>query len=234
MNSWLCLWFESPLQSWGASSKFDRRETMPFPTKSGVYGLILSAMGKSGEQKELLEKLSKMNMEVFSYSNRDNNVMLEDYHLVGGGYDESDEWEVLHIPKKADGKKPVGTGNKITYRYYLQNAKFGVLLEIPDEIKNDIEKYLKNPVYQIYLGRKNCVPTELVFQGIYDTKDKAFSRLKQIADSKKIVEKFRVVEGKSDGDESFYINDVPIQFGSIKKYKERLITIIKTDSENGK
>ncbi|HOJ87191.1 MAG: type I-E CRISPR-associated protein Cas5/CasD [Elusimicrobiales bacterium] len=225
---WLLLWFEAPLQSWGADSKFDRRDTLKFPTKSGVYGLLLSAMGASGEQKELLEKLSSMEMQVISYKKEnEKNLLLIDYHTVGGGYDSDDDWETLHIPKKSDGDKPVGQGNKITYRYYLQNAKFGIVLQIPIELKDSIDQSLKNPKYHIYLGRKNCTPTDMVFRGFYDTKEDALKELQKISKEKELKEEFEVLEGKKEGDESFYINDVPIQFGKFKKYKDRLITIIK-------
>ncbi|HQB07934.1 MAG TPA: type I-E CRISPR-associated protein Cas5/CasD, partial [Rectinema sp.] len=55
---YLLLWLEAPLQSWGFDSKFNRRDTLAFPTRSGILGLLLCAMGAQGEQRELLEKLS--------------------------------------------------------------------------------------------------------------------------------------------------------------------------------
>jgi len=50
-NPYLLLWFEAPLQSWGSDSKFGRRDTQTFPTKSGVLGLVCSALGAGGEQR---------------------------------------------------------------------------------------------------------------------------------------------------------------------------------------
>ena len=47
----LLLWLEAPLQSWGVDSKFGRRDSIHFPTKSGVTGLLLCALGASGEQR---------------------------------------------------------------------------------------------------------------------------------------------------------------------------------------
>ena len=49
-NSYILLWLEAPLQSWGFDSKFGRRDTLTFPTKSGVLGLVCSALGAGGEQ----------------------------------------------------------------------------------------------------------------------------------------------------------------------------------------
>jgi CRISPR system Cascade subunit CasD len=43
----LLLRLAGPLQSWGSISKFDTRMTNSEPTKSGVIGMIASAMGRS-------------------------------------------------------------------------------------------------------------------------------------------------------------------------------------------
>ena len=45
----LLLRLSAPLQSWGAESKFETRRTEKFPTKSGVIGLLASALGYSRE-----------------------------------------------------------------------------------------------------------------------------------------------------------------------------------------
>jgi CRISPR system Cascade subunit CasD len=42
----LLLRLAAPLQSWGVESKFDTRRTLGYPTKSGVIGLVASAMGR--------------------------------------------------------------------------------------------------------------------------------------------------------------------------------------------
>ena len=39
-NPYLLLWLEAPLQAWGHDSKFGRRDSLDFPTKSGVLGLL--------------------------------------------------------------------------------------------------------------------------------------------------------------------------------------------------
>ena len=45
----LLLQLAAPLQSWGDSSRFVRRETRGEPTKSGVIGMLASAQGRSRE-----------------------------------------------------------------------------------------------------------------------------------------------------------------------------------------
>lgn len=232
---YILLWLEAPLQSWGADSKFGRRDTLPFPTKSGVLGLLLCSMGASGEQKELLERMAPMKQTVISCipridvsikQKRETTPLLRDFHMVGSGYDEKDFWESLLIPKKSDGKKPSETiGTKMTFRYYLQNAKFAVIVQVPESDADDFAYALQNPVYDIYLGRKNCVPTEFIFQGVFKSTDEAFIKMEAIMNEKNLVEDFRVLDGEHEGN-VMTLNDVPIQFGVHKKYRDRRVTVV--------
>lgn len=45
MKKTLALYLDAPLQSWGFESRFQRRGTGLFPTKSGAIGLLAAAMG---------------------------------------------------------------------------------------------------------------------------------------------------------------------------------------------
>ena len=226
----ILLWLESPLQSWGADSKFKRRGTMPFPTKSGILGLILCAMGKSGKQIELLSVLNKSYIDVFTY---DSNLPLEDFQMVGSGYDDKDDWEKLFIPKKSNGKKCVGGGTILTYRYYLQDSKFGVIIDVDDTIAGSISKALINPVYSIYLGRKCCVPSDIVYRGSFSNKDDALKALEVIEENKGLKKIREIKDGSypTEGD-VMVLNDVPIQFGKEKIYKSRMVTRILQNSED--
>ncbi|MBE0471303.1 MAG: type I-E CRISPR-associated protein Cas5/CasD [Methyloprofundus sp.] len=232
-DPYVLLWFEAPLQSWGADSRFGRRDTLKFPTKSGVLGLVCSAMGAGGEQVELLSKFAPLDMQVISYrktkpngQKRDKEPLLRDFQMVGSGYDGKDPWQDLLIPKMANGKKPNGAGTKMTYRYYLQDAVFAVALQVPSDLVDDIAKALKNPNWDIYLGRKNCIPTELVFQGQFAGFELLNNQAWWFAQQKNLIEDFRVVQGEIEGDEHLTLNDVPIQFGEHKKYRDRQVTLL--------
>lgn len=230
----LLLWFEAPLQSWGADSKFGRRDSLPFPTKSGVLGLICAALGATGEQRELLAEMAPFRQTVISFFRNkkndekeiaDRQTLLQDFHMVGSGYDNSDPWQSLLIPKTSEGKNAVGGGTKMTYRYYLQDSKFAVVVEVPKEKGELLIQALQNPIYDIYLGRKNCVPTDFIYRGIFNSEEEAIVVATEIATEKELTENFRVIPEEADG-ESFIINDVPIQFGQIKQYRDRRVTVI--------
>lgn len=239
MTKYILLWFEAPLQSWGFDSKFGRRDTLAFPTRSGVLGLVCSALGAGGVQRKLLAEFAPLRQTAISYARYtekegkvvklDREPLLRDFHMVGSGYNDQDPWASLLIPKTSEGKKAVGGGTKMTYRYYLQDAAFAVALEVPDDRAESVEEALRNPTWDIYLGRKNCVPTDFVYRGIFDQEEAALAQAGTIAGEKQRVEDFRVVQGdlgEGEADEVFTINDVPVQFGEDKRYRDRQVSLL--------
>ncbi|MDY0213697.1 MAG: type I-E CRISPR-associated protein Cas5/CasD [Desulfuromonadaceae bacterium] len=238
-NPYILLWFEAPLQSWGSDSKFGRRDTLAFPTKSGVMGMVCAALGAGGPQQELLAEFAPLHQTAVSYIRylntdgqlikQDREPLLRDFHMVGSGYDDRNPWASLLIPKTSEGKKAVGGGTKMTYRYYLQDAAFAVALEVPGARAEDIAEALRNPAWDIYLGRKNCVPTDFVYRGKFEHGTAALGHAKMIAGGKQRIEDFRVVQGvvsEGEADEVLTINDVPVQFGDDKRYRDRQVSLI--------
>lgn len=230
-NQYLLLWLESPLQSWGENSRYSRRETLNFPTKSGVYGLILCALGLPGAQVELLQRMSIFKLNVFGYKKSNDDIsadfLLRDFHMVGSGYNISDPWEKYLIPKTFDEKNPVGGGAKLTYRFYIQNMAFACILEMPSDFELDIKSGFENPRWPLFLGRKCCVPTDIIYRGFFEDYSQALTRAEEIARSKNRIKSIEVFEGiieDCDGD-IITLNDVPVEFGQCKKYKERNVTV---------
>lgn len=238
-NPYLLLWFEAPLQSWGADSKFGRRDTLAFPTKSGVLGLVCAALGAGGPQRELLAEFAPLRQTAISFNRcqqkedelikGDREPLLRDFHMVGSGYDDQNPWSSLLIPKTSEGKKAVGGGTKMTYRYYLQDAAFAVALEVPGDRAEGVAEALRNPAWDIYLGRKNCVPTDFIYRGTFDREEVALEQAEILAGEKQRVEDFRVMPGnggEGGADEVLTLNDVPVQFGDDKRYRDRQVGLI--------
>ncbi|PHV08404.1 type I-E CRISPR-associated protein Cas5/CasD [Janthinobacterium sp. BJB412] len=230
-NPYLLLWLEAPLQSWGHDSRFGRRESLGFPTKSGVLGLLCCALGAGGQQKDLLAEFADLDMQLISYSRADlsgaalpREPLLRDFQMVGSGYDDADPWQSLLIPKTSGGKKAVGGGTKMTYRYYLQDMCFAVAIQVPERWVQQLAAALQNPVWDLFLGRKSCVPTELIYQGRFDSAVQAFERSLTLALDKQRAFGFRVVQGAAVG-EVLTLNDVPLEFGQRKRYRDRQVTV---------
>lgn len=87
---------------------------------------------------------------------------------------------------------------------------------------------LQQPVWDLYLGRKSCAPTDLVYRGLCDTEASALVQAMTIAKTKDLIEDFHVLDGEHEGDEVLTLNDVPLQFGERKAYRDRRVTVINT------
>ena len=236
---YLLLWLEGPLQSWGFDSKFGRRESLRFPTKSGIFGMFLAALGAQGPQIDLLNKLAAFKQTVISCVPRkpwkkndldtdvrlQSNPFLMDFQMVGSGYDEKDPWQKMLIPKKSDGNPAVGGGSKMTYRYYLQDARFAVIQELDNVMVDTIASALQAPVFDLSLGRKNCVPTDFIYRGTFDTFEAAEGMAESLMIEKNLEVSFLVKDEEGEGD-LMVLHDVPLQFGQFKKYRDRTVTII--------
>lgn len=234
-EQYLLVWLEAPLQSWGHDSKFGRRDSLDFPTKSGLFGLFCCARGAGGPEVEWLKNWADVDMQVVAYTRKDfagkplqRLPTLADFHMVGSGYDPLDPWESLFVPKTSEGKRAVGGGSKMTYRYYLQDMAYSVILKAPEDLISEVAQALMMPVWDLYLGRKNCVPTEFIFQGVHSSEELAMQAAEKIAEGKNRGASFKVLQGVHDG-EALIINDVPLQFGKDKRYRDRQVTLIKLD-----
>lgn len=75
----LLLRLAAPLQSWGVESKFDTRRTLGYPTKSGVIGLVASAMGR--ERTEPLDDLNELKIGIRV---ENEGRQIRDYHTANG------------------------------------------------------------------------------------------------------------------------------------------------------
>jgi len=166
----LCL--EGPMQSWGIGSKFIDRHTESEPSKSGVIGLISSALGRS--RGENVSDLATMKMAV--RVEREGQI-LYDYHttldvLRANARELTNCHTTLDLLRaKKKGKLPDSKlGTVISRRFYIADACFLVGFEGNDEylLKNIIQS-LKSPKWPLFLGRKSfpasspiCVSNQLI------------------------------------------------------------------------
>lgn len=138
--STLLLRFAGPLQAWGADSRFDVRRTNREPTKSGVIGLIASALGLRRDA-----PLDELNRLRFGVRVDREGVLLRDLHTV---------------------RKDKNT-SYMTTRYYLSDAVFLVGLYSDDEaLMQRLEHAVRNPAHPLFLGRRSCPPEGRVCLGL--------------------------------------------------------------------
>ncbi len=204
-NKYLILALESPLQSWGLQGQFDLRDTSPMPTKSGIIGILGSALGVERKDINKIAELSTLHMTVFCTKPGE---IITDYHTVGNGYKNRNENLI-----DAEGKyKKTGI---VTNRDYLCDAKFMVVLTGKDKLIDSCAIALDNPRWDEFLGRRACIPTRPILEAVVSTKEEVIEILSKF----NISEKTQV---QSDGLGGFTQQDVPVNF-STRKFNTRTI-----------
>lgn len=234
----ILLWLEGPMQSWDADSRFSRRGAGRFPTKSGILGMLMNAMGRLGEQRELLASLSQGRLDITAYrKDALAEPLLCDFHMIGAGYSRNPRsWECYMVPRNADGILPASadgstrnSGTILTYRYYIQDMAFAAALEIKDpSIMEEADRCLRYPVYPMWLGRKCCLPSADVYLGSYPSNEDALRVGKERARGFTKCFSVRELSGediRTAGAE--LVRDVPISFGKAFEKRSRWIEIVR-------
>jgi CRISPR system Cascade subunit CasD len=125
------------------------------PSKSGVIGLVCSAIGRA--RSEPMDDLAALRMGV--RVDREG-VIKREYQTAGGVHRKGEKYGVI----TAEGR-PGGTVT--SNRYYLADADFLVGLEARDDagalLLREINAKLRDPRWQIFLGRKACPPSVPVY-----------------------------------------------------------------------
>lgn len=148
-----------PMQSWGISSRFNERDTNKEPSKSGIIGLLAAALGIDRGNWNDLKPLTALRMAV---RHDRPGILRRDYQTVACNKDDS----II----KANGKIEKADGI-VSNRYYLADAAFLVGLEGDDKaLLKAIMEALKNPIWQLFLGRKSYLPSEPIWieEGVRD------------------------------------------------------------------
>lgn len=148
----LALRLAGPLQSWGVTSQFSRRETSTTPTKSGVVGLLAAAEGRRRE-----DPIADLVDLRFAVRVDQPGAILRDYHTVsdfrGGGL------PIVDVDAKGRQRRSRYTTRQ-TYRYYLQDAVFVAALTGDRVLLEGLAEAIRAPGFPLALGRRACVPTQ--------------------------------------------------------------------------
>ena len=208
----LALYLDAPLQSWGYQSRFDRRTSLSYPTRSGILGMLCAALGIGRSDTSSLTRLDEsLSITVYTLSRP---TMLTDYHTVGGGYDKKRQPQ--SVARTADGK----VGDTVqTYREYLEGARFGVAVAGSDGILADLCTALADPKWGVWLGRKSCIPASPIAQGLFTSEEAALAHLEARAGCRATRE-VREVARFDDGSDT--LPDRPEDF-STRRFKPRRI-----------
>src|SRR4051812_48023087 len=123
-----------PLQSWGVGSRFVRRGTETAPTKSGVIGLVAAAKGI--RRTEPIEELLSLRLGV---------RIDQPGQLIR-------DFQTAQRPEKARDGSIMWKSLPLSYRYYIADATYLVVLEGDRSLVDGIDTAVRSPAFPLYLG----------------------------------------------------------------------------------
>lgn len=153
-----------PMQSWGEHSDFADRDTAAHPTRSGLIGLIASALGIArdhahpgagpGAAGVPFGDLARLR---FTIRVDRPGVRLRDYHTIGGGLPRH-----RTVPTASGNRRPAEAATVVTHRHYLADAVFTLAVTAlgPDheELLTACAAALQRPCWPPHMGRRSCPP----------------------------------------------------------------------------
>jgi CRISPR system Cascade subunit CasD len=170
----LLLRLEAPLQAWGLRARWDIRDSAREPTKSGVIGLIASALGYERDDPRIADELDaglRMGVRVEQEAG-----LLDDYQTVTdflpiakGGFKHSG----VRTAAKLDallGAPDVEPSTIQSMRRYLTDGSFLVALAATPTAAPDLLRRcagaLERPHWPLFLGRRACIPTRPILEAL--------------------------------------------------------------------
>ncbi len=131
--STLLLRLAGPMQSWGADSRFARRDTRSEPTKSGVTGLLAAALGR--ERTDPITDVAEL---AFAVRVDQPGRLLRDFQTA---------------------RTEAGRAMPLSQRFYIADAAFVAAVEGPKSLIEQLDAALRRPAFPLYLGRRSCPPS---------------------------------------------------------------------------
>ncbi|MGQ4266825.1 type I-E CRISPR-associated protein Cas5/CasD [Nocardiopsis changdeensis] len=224
----LLLRLAGPMQSWGEHSAFGDRDTLSFPTRSGLVGMFAAAQGVGRE--DPLERYDGLRLTVRIDAR---GLHMTDFHTVGGGLPRE-----RTVPTAEGKRRPEGATTIVTRRSYLADAVFTVAVTGPGA--GEIGRALLSPHWQPYLGRRSFVPDPLLVlrTGVPDPEHELRTSVplphRRVPDGGTTVAVEMVSEQTPGGgggtDTRTVLNDVPRSFASAhRRYASREVRVEEAD-----
>lgn len=210
----------APIQAWGTEPAFDKWiRTGMEPSKSGVIGLIASALGIDRKEDDKIQFLTD-NLR-FGVRVDQEGLIGTDYQAVRIVNHEGCNYRDLYSNYVVINGKKLADSNISKYdfkKYYLMDAKFTIGLESEDEdLLIMIRNALRHPKRFLYLGRKNCPLAEALDGNIVSLP--LYEALTEEVLKQKVAHyrSYRIVYDAAKGERASIVRDNPVSFNSKKR-----------------
>ena len=156
MHQYLTFQLYGVFASWGEQAVGESRHSATHPSRSAILGLLAAALGIKREEEQALAVLS--DSVAMGFKVLHNGLLLKDYHTIQTPHEDK---KAKHLYTRRDElnteKSKIGT--VLSSREYRQDALYLVAVWLNKETHYSLEtlaQALKQPKFQLYLGRKSC------------------------------------------------------------------------------
>ncbi|MBU1656508.1 MAG: type I-E CRISPR-associated protein Cas5/CasD [Gammaproteobacteria bacterium] len=209
MPTYLILKLEGPMQAWGGHTFEDYRPTQPFPTRSGILGLLGACLGiERGDREGLIALGDSFRLAVRADADLERgfrSTVITDFHTV-------------EEARKVDGsanKNPV-----VSRREYLCDAAFTAALEFADgAARQRTVAGLRRPRYTPFLGRRSCPLSRPLYEAEIEA-DSLRNALAQVPPHAGVI----YSEDEADHHSQMAVRDVPLP-GRTRRFATRRVYI---------
>jgi CRISPR system Cascade subunit CasD len=197
------------MQGWGYMADHAFRNSLPYPTRSGITGLLAAAIGTNRndpEESAETARLNKLRMTILGLQvgSRGSGRQIRDYHTA-----------------QTRNRNGVVIGDAtVTRRDYLVDSKFLVMLDGDDDFLDELQSALKNPVWFGTLARRSCVPSSPFLLGRFESEALAVAEI-ETRIGKPVAVRLRIDEVQIGGT---LLRDLPLGFGE-RRFGQRMIRV---------
>lgn len=172
MPAHLLLRLEAPLLSLGSAAVDQRRPIQRWPAASLLTGLLGNALGWRRTEAVLLDLL-QARLRWAARIDRPGLPITDFQTALLDGNDQG--WTTRGVvEERAGGPNPSGAPH-IRWRDYRADASLAVALRLDDADQpptlSDIAAALDRPARPLFIGRKNCLPSQRLLIGLFDAAD---------------------------------------------------------------
>ena len=156
---------DAPMMSFGSEAVDSRRPTALFPGRSMLTGLVANALGWSRLDFNRMQKLQERVRYAAALS--DSVLVMQDFQTAK--LNKNDRmWTTSGQPEGRGGGSDSYNSPELRYLDYIVDAEVCVALRLENAEQyptlDDIAHALRMPARSLHIGRKNCVPTGMIFQ----------------------------------------------------------------------
>lgn len=185
MAEHLILRLDAPLQAWGDVAMDPTRPTRDFPSRSGLAGLLASALGWRYRDADRTTALQ----DALRYAVREDRrpQVVRDYQTADLGGIGRQGWTRWGTETRGGGS---ASGTQVLEKFYLADGVFTVALglaggaaELPGGGRitlGELEQPLRRPARPLFLGRKGCPPASPLLRPVRISAATPLDALRQV------------------------------------------------------